>query len=148
MATSFIPLAGLQAVYDDDDTAATVTVYLLDATVTELLDGYDNVSDLPGLLPTGGGYDATTGLAAGAWPLYFDADAAVMELSLPDTSWASDETLSVTFRWVVLALPGGTVLTAVDFGSAQTLSDAPLQLYATRSTELPNSYPVFRWRKA
>ncbi len=148
MSTPFVPLQAIQAWYDTEEATVPISVYLLDATVTSLLDSYETVADLPGLLPTTGDYDATHGLDAGAWPLFYDTTAGVLELSLPDVDWGSTENLDLTFRWAVFAMADGTLLTAVDFGAAQTLTGEPLRLAAAESSYIPNSYPVLRWRKA
>ena len=146
--SSFAPLAGLQARYDDGSTAVSVTLWLLDGTVTALLDSYTHVSDLPGRLATGGGYDATVGVVAGQWPLHYDATAGVMELSVPDGAWTMTSAVDLTFRWIVLADGTGVILAAVDYGSAQTITSAPIEVYAAESTDIPSSYPALRWRKA
>ena len=148
MSTPFAPLGGLQTLWDNGDTAVTITLYLLDPTVTTMLDSYATASELPGLLATGGGYDSTVGIAAGEWPLNYDSTAGVMELSLPDASWASAGNYDLTFRWIAITMTGGIILTAADFGSGQSLTGGPLSIYAAESTAIPNSYPIFRLRKA
>ncbi len=146
MATAFTPLKALQHHYDSDGLVP-VTIHLLDGTVTELLDSYATVDDLPGLLPSDATYDASTGIPAGDWPLNYDSDAGVLELSTPDPTWVSDDHYSLSFRWIVLALTDGSIITTVDVGQITTLDDDPLQLHAAESQDLPNSYPVLRWRR-
>lgn len=145
--TTFVPLKAIQAWYDDDDTGlVAVSLYLLDATAAPQ-DSDVTVDDLDGLVPSTGAYDASTGIPAGDWPLNWDADAGVLELSLPDAGWASDDTYTVSFRSLAIVLPGGVVLSVVDFGASHTLTGQPLEVHADESDDIANSYPVFRWRK-
>lgn len=146
--TPFSPLKALKSWYDDTDGHVAITIYLLDGTVTQLLDAYDTIDDLPGAVASTGAYDASTGIDAGDWPLNYDPDIGVMELSLPDSGWTSTDSYTLTYRWIVLCLPGGVILNAVDYGSLQTLTNEPLKLHADESTDIPNSYAVYRWRKA
>lgn len=148
MATPFLPLRALQKTYETADGVIGIHLYLLDVTVEALVDTYDTVDDLPGLLPTTGSYDATTGIDAGDWPVVYDDDVDVMEVGLPGAAWASTDTYTLMFRWVVLARADGTILTTVDFGVAQTLDDELLKLWAPESADIPGSYPVLKWTKA
>lgn len=146
--TSFAPLKGIQTWYDTTTAALAVTLYFLDSSVTSLSEDYALITDLPGRLSSTGSYDTDAGIDAGSWPLYYDASTRCLELSLPaSTGWTSSATYSLTFRWLVVCLPGGTVLTCIDYGAAQTLLAAQLKLYAAESVYIPNSYPVYRWRK-
>lgn len=145
--TAFTPLKALQSVYDDTTGQLDVSLYFLGGAVTSMLDSYETIDDLPGQLASTGNYDASVGIDAGEWPLNFDTTAKVMELSLPDSTWASDDTYNLSFRWLILVMPGGYVLNAVDFGALKTLTNEPLQLHADESDDIPNSYPVFRWTK-
>lgn len=145
---TFLPLKALRAWYDDAPGIVVPTLYLLDATVTDLSDTYTLVTELPGLLPGGvGGYEGS-GIYGGSWPLNYDSDAGVMELSLPGPDWSTQEQFSLTFRWIAFTLTGGILLTVVDMGAAQTLDHEPLRIYADESAYIPGSYPVFQWRRA
>lgn len=148
MPTPFVPLQAIQSWYDDSPGIISVRLFLLDATVTTLLDSYDTVSDLPGRLATTGSYNHDNGINAGNWPLYYDSAAGVLELSLPSATWISTSTYTLTFRWIVISLISGYILTTIDLGSAQSITSNKMSLYTTQSATIPNSYPVFRWAKA
>lgn len=147
MATPFMPLRALQTWYESDDGVIEVHLHFLDVTVTALVDGYATINDLPGLVPSTGNYQADTGIVT-SWPLRYDDDTGVMELSLPAMSWASDDTYTLMWRWLVLARGDGIILTAIDYEVAQTLTAAPLKLWATESADIPGSFPVLTWSRA
>jgi len=145
---AFVPLRAIQAWYDDTPAVISPSLFFLDSSVTTMLDSYTRVLDLPGRVATTGPYNSATGIPGGDWPLNYDVDTAVLELSLPAATWASTDSYTLSFRWIAIALTGGTLLDLIDFGTAQTLAGAPLSLYTGESTYIPGSYPIFRWRKA
>ena len=149
MTTSipFVPLRAIQAWYDDTPAILTPSLYFLDSSVTTMLDSYTRILDLPGRLATTGAYNSATGIPGGDWPLNYDTDTGVLEVSLPASTWVSTNSFTLTFRWIAIALTGGALLDVIDFGTAQALAAVPLSLYAAESTYIPGSYPIFRWRK-
>lgn len=145
MSTPFVPLGGIQSIYETPTDFVAVTLILLSSSTTAGSNAWKTTADLPNKLATTGSYDAA-GIAAGNWPIFTSAGGAVLELSLPTATYTSASTYSLSFRWVAIC-QGTKILAVIDFTSTQTLSAAALELSSTESTYIPGSYPVMRWRK-
>jgi hypothetical protein len=127
---------------------------LLQPSVTSLPATARTLTDLTSLeIASGGNYTA----AAGAWSsgaavqlpdftVNYDDASGVSELSAPATTLIGTKFLTVSFRWAVIT-SGTSIVTAVDYGTTQTLTGQPLVLTIAESATISGSFPVISWTR-